>query len=338
MTKAADLTPRDVYTRLKAGDIAPLYLFVGPERLLVDRVVVQLKQQVLTGAFAEMNFLALTAKDKPIGEVLDACLTAPAFAERRLVILSDLLPAKKKSDEEALLAYATDPNPTTTLVVTGEKIDGRSKLLTTVRKTGIVVRFDAMDAREVPAWITKEARRIGITVNRGAATLLTELVGTDLGLLAQELEKLRLLVGAKGTVKESDVESMTADVKISSIFDLIRAIERRDASEALDHWKRVVAGKGTVPYAISMLAGQFRLIWQARVLLDEGAHPTSLGGPLKRHGWVLKKVTEQARAWNRADLERVGQRLLEVDILSKSARVPANVHMDALILDLTARR
>lgn len=333
MSARADQTPRDFFEEFQAGAIAPVYLFVGTESLLIDRGIRLLKEEFLRRPMADLNLVVTGVKDQPLGTLIDTCMTAPAFSPRRLIIVRDALPPLKDA-EAAWTRYVADPAPTTTLVLAGDKIDGRSKLLTAARETGRVVRFMPPEPRELAAWALKEAKRAGLALESAAATQLVELIGPNLSLLAGEIEKLRLLVGPKGRATAADVDALAADVKTSGVFDLVRAIEQRDAPSVLFHWKKLSGGRSGVPFAVGVLASQFRQIWQARVMLDHGAREDEIGAGLGKSGWALKKTLEQARRWRREDLETTSERLLEVDIASKSTRVPAEIHMDALLLEL----
>jgi len=64
----------------------------------------------------------------------------------------------------------------------------------------------------------------GKTLSEECANYLVEVVGDHLYDLDNTLEKVFLSAGVKGTIELSDLEEISSDIKISTVFDLTDAM------------------------------------------------------------------------------------------------------------------
>ncbi|HBD09976.1 MAG TPA: DNA polymerase III subunit delta, partial [Syntrophobacteraceae bacterium] len=83
---------------------------------------------------------------------------------------------------------------------------------------------------------------------------------------------------------------------------------------------------------------QFRLLLQAREMLDERASVPEIQKALGLHEFVANKVCGQAGHFRLATLESIYHKLLEIDEAAKTSRVPLDVSLDTLIVGLTHRQ
>src|SRR3954454_14788109 len=179
----------DIVAAIERGELDPIYCLHGAERYLLDRCLAAIRQAVLgsAGGGASFNHDVFDLKETPMGRVVSTARTMPMMARRRLVIgkgVDDV----KAPDLEPLLPYVQDPNPSTCLVLVGEKIDTRFKVFATLRKAGFLHDFPALRDRELTAWLPREARARKVSLNAYAAGALAEIAGPDLGRLSQALE------------------------------------------------------------------------------------------------------------------------------------------------------
>jgi DNA polymerase III subunit delta len=182
--------PRDVLGELRRGEIAPVYCLYGKERFLLGRALDALRAAVLEPATRDFNHDVLDAK-AGAAAIVAAARTLPMMAKRRLVVVRGADEIKADATEP-LLAYVADPAPETVLVLLCEKVDARQKLFAALKKKGALCAFDPPRDRELYSFIVAEARSRGGGIEESAARLLAEIVGPDLGQLAQAVEKLVL--------------------------------------------------------------------------------------------------------------------------------------------------
>src|SRR5579863_1708046 len=206
---ASDDRDEDIAAAVSRGDVAPVYCLAG-ERYLVDAAHFAIRTAVLAQAGAAAGFNHDTFELKEAG--LDACLatarTLPMMAKRRLVVGKGV--GELKAEQlEPLVGYAADPNPSTCLVLVGDKVDVRFKAFAALRKAGYLHVFQPLRDNALAGWLRAEARARKIDLAVDAAGALAELAGPELGRLSQALDQLALYTGGK-PVTLDDVEVLVA--------------------------------------------------------------------------------------------------------------------------------
>jgi DNA polymerase-3 subunit delta len=118
----------DLEDRIAGGKIAPVYLLVGSDPLLYQRVLGALTAAIVTPATRSFNLDAFEGKSTTAQAVLNAARTLPMMAKRRLVVVRDVdgLGAEGLAQ---LAAYLEAPAPETTLVLSTPKADARLKFI-----------------------------------------------------------------------------------------------------------------------------------------------------------------------------------------------------------------
>src|SRR5215216_3852417 len=105
----ATLTREELWRRLKAGKVEPLYLLFGPEDYLRDAAARAATDAALKGAalreFNESTF-SLTSAD--VQHALAAAEQLPMMAGRRVVRVTDFSKLRE-ADEAALVRYVARP-------------------------------------------------------------------------------------------------------------------------------------------------------------------------------------------------------------------------------------
>jgi len=84
-----------------------------------------------------------------------------------------------------------------------------------------------------------------------------------------------------------------------------------------------------------MIHRQFRLLIQAREILDAGGKVQDIERELQVLGFVARKLSDQARRFSLAQLLEIYDRLLKIDHDMKTGGTPGDVAFELLIADLT---
>ena len=86
--------------------------------------------------------------------------------------------------------------------------------------------------RELPGWVAARMRAAGLQPDRAAASLIADRVEGNLLAAAQEIEKLRLLLG-EGPVSAEDVAEAVANSSRYDVYKLVDAALAGDARRAM---------------------------------------------------------------------------------------------------------
>ena len=142
----------------------------------------------------------------------------------------------------------------------------------------------------------------GSGISPAAIRTITDLVGNDLWTLDRELEKLSLYAAGRN-IEESDIQEMVAQVREASIFNAVDAIIDGRPEVALRLLQRLRQDGAALPYIISMVERQLRLVCLARYWTDQRVSSQDLPGKLGVPPFVARKTAEQARRNGWPDLD-----------------------------------
>ncbi len=311
------LKPDQFTAKLQQG-LAPLYLFAGPEPLLVQECRDQVFAAAAAQGFTERDLLE--ADHRFDWDRLEETAGAPSlFAQRRILDLR--LPTGKpgQAGGKALTAWADQPDPDTLLVVSCEQWDAgsrKAKWAQALDRAGVRVDIWPVRPAELPRWIGGRMQTAGLQPDREAVMVLAERLEGNLLAAQQEIDKLALLKG-QGPVSVDDVLQSVAD---SSRFDAFLLVERIMEGNLADGL-RVALGLQRTGVAIQLVTGalarELRTVEAYRMAMAGGENESVVFRKL--NVWQSRQGALRAAA-RRLDGKRLADawyRLTEMDRQSK---------------------
>jgi DNA polymerase-3 subunit delta len=267
-------------------------LVLGDEELLVARAVAEAVEAARV-ADPQVEVHQHDASALVPGELAET-LSPSLFGGARVVVVRDGQDAKKDL-VAALLAYARDPEPDVTLVVTHTG-GGRAKALADgLRDAGaaVVTAAKVSRHRERVEFVRAEIRRLGGKCGEDAAEALLAAVGNDLRELVAACSQLVADTG--GRINADTVARYyrgRAEVSGFTVADAAMVGDVPGALEAL-RWALHV-GVDPVPIA-DALADGVRTV--ARVASAGRGNPYQLASSLGMPAWKIERAQRQARGW-----------------------------------------
>ncbi len=117
----------------------------------------------------------------------------------------------------------------------------------------------------------------------------------------------------------------------NDIFKTIDALAIRNKQAALIFLHRHLAEGESEIYLLSMLVYQFRNLLLVKSEIERGVQFQSLSKSIKLHPFVLRKSFEQSKGFTLSALKKIYERLLELDIATKTGRIDAPVALDLVV-------
>lgn len=300
---------RDIMQEIKKGIFQPVYVLYGTEQLLIREVVEALEQAIAPND--SLNSQRFHFDETPIQTAVQEAETLPFLADRRLVVVQNVTlftgakPTRNDHDPDRLQRYLEHPSPTSVLVLTvfADKLDERKKLTKTAQKNGKVVPFLPLKEQELREWIDRKAKQLCVSVTAEAASRLILTIGSNLTLLANELEKLSLYTGEKGTIDEATVDLLASRTLEQNVFVFIDEVVRMRTDKALRLLDDLLKNKEAPIYLLFMIARQIRIMLQVTIQTARGMTPQQVAGLIGTHPYVCKMAAEQARLYSRQVLD-----------------------------------
>ena len=216
------------------NNLAQCYLVTGDEPLLVSEALDAIRDAARKSGFTSRDLhIATTGFDW--AQLRDSSSNLSLFAEQRILELR--LPTGKpgRAGGDAIVNLIEQTGPDLMLVVSAPKLDRNgqsSKWAKALAAKGISLPIWPVGLRELPGWIAARMRNVGLQPDRDAVSLIAERVEGNLLAAGQEVEKLRLILGA-GEVSAEDVKAAVANSSRYDVFKLVDAALGGDAARAL---------------------------------------------------------------------------------------------------------
>ncbi len=263
----------DVREDVREGALKPVYLLAGQERFLVRRAYDLLYEAGVGGGPRGFNEQVFQGESTTGTSVASACNTLPMMGPRRVVVVRNV-DKLKKDDQDAVGEYCAKPSPTTLLLLLtspdGGKLDGRRKLVKTVKKTGRLCEFKKIYGRALREWIEEEAEALGKRLPSRGPTFLEGIVGNDLGALRNCLLNVSLYVGDAPEIALGDLERVVAGDRQEALWDLLDAVLDR-SPEGVQRNLAMLYRQENKPISVLFLAmRRVKTIQAAERLRDEG--------------------------------------------------------------------
>ena len=330
-----------------------VYLFHGPDEFGLAEALAELKAAFDDPTTAALNTTTFDGRSVALPELRSICETMPFLAARRLVVvegwLTKLMGKSDVSDSAeaeattnaketlaALAAYLPDVPDFTALVLSEKRaIPERNAVLKmlTGQAWASVQFFDVPKGEALVKWIVARAKTEGGAINRDAAQALAA-AEPDPRALGHEIVKLLTYVNFARPVELADVETLTPAGGEAKIFDMVDAIGQRKGPTALRELHKLL-DKEEPLYILSMIVRQFRLMVQAKEMLEARANESEISQALGLHPYPTQKVCAQSRAFSLPALERIYHRLLDYDADLKTGKAENTAALDTLVVSLT---
>lgn len=419
---------RRLYEQIRAGTVAPVYLFYGEDEYLREQVARQVAHRLVPEADRLTNLKLWEGREVSLESLVGRLQTTGLhFGDTtRQVILVQRVPwftprggesqedrevegemeegSLPKGEETVSLASPLAPDsgsqrdrqgPATgaiealyrrleqgllqdlTLIFTvAGSIDKRLRLFKLIDRIGFTLEFPTLqNERDVADFVQLKLSGERVRMDPDALHELTLRVGTDAHLLTNELNKLVTYVAERRHIRRADVVAAVAPTAELSVFDLVDAVAERKTAAALEQLEGMLFQHAQPFMILGMLMRQFRMLLQARYVLDQnpwgsplwrqdafrfrqalndtrqGPSPlqraqqateslfpqTGRANLFKQHYFPLWKTLRQAEAFTTPQLQAALERLLQADLSLKTSHLPEEQVLELLVVDLCER-
>jgi len=209
----------------------PVYLLHGEESYFIDAVSDFIEASVLSDLEKEFNQTIVYGKDSNVLTLMSYAKRFPMMANYQVLIVKEAQDLEKIEDFQP---YMENPQPSTILVLCYKygKLDKRKSLYKAIEKIGVTFESARLYDNKIPDWINEYLRRQKYTITPKAAAMLTEFLGADLGKIVNEIQKLLINIPAGSEIDETCVEKNIGISKDYNVFELQKALTRRDVLKA----------------------------------------------------------------------------------------------------------
>jgi DNA polymerase III subunit delta len=313
------LTYEEILKSIRAKKFAPVYMLHGEESYFIDQISDLLEAIILPEAEKGFNQTILYGKDVDHLTLLDYLRRYPMMSQYQTVFLREAQEMKSLSE---LAVYAENPMNTTIFVICHKhkKLDLRTKFGKTIAANAVVFEAKKLYDNQIPDWIIAQCETKKLKIEMPAAALMAEYLGTDLGKIAGEIDKLTLNLAKGTTVTENHIQEYVGISKEYNVFELQKAIATRDMARIARIMQYFSANikKNPLIFTISSLFGFFSKVYMVHSLKAQGASEATMLKELDlRSEWFLRDYKAGAMNYTAGKTVAIISLLRAYDLKSK---------------------
>ncbi|PLS01213.1 DNA polymerase III subunit delta [Neobacillus cucumis] len=333
----------EVWRKIKKKEIAPIYLLYGTEAFLINETKQLLLDHILEEEEKDFNFSAYDLEETSVDLALEDAETFPFLGEKKVVFLHNpvFLTAEKSKEKvehnlAKLEAYLKEPAPYTVMVISApyEKLDERKKITKELKRNAELVEAKKLGEHDLKNWVKERAKNNGLEFDADAIEQLLALSGTNMFMLASEVDKLSLYAAQQKRIDSSLVEKLVARTLEQNIFTLIERVVQRRLDEALRIYYDLLKQNEEPIKILALLSGQFRLIYQVKELSRRGYGQQQIAGYLRIHPFRVKLALGQAGSFTDEELAHLMGLLAEADYQMKTGGMNKSLLIEMLLFRL----
>lgn len=272
-----------------------------------------------------LNVVNLESRQDGVTPLLEAMLTVPFLAEKKLVIARGYLAAGEEDQRQ--ISGALERLPETTHMIFFEEASAadlaKASLYPLLAKQKHSETFAPVAASEVGGLFAEEVKANGIKLTPEAERLAVTALAADSWQIVQEAQKLAAWCAANGqdTADVAAVEAILCGSREEPAFAFIDACMNGQTKRAVVLLADLFAAGQNEFQVLGAVTRQIRTFVAVRDLLDRGVRDkNAVAKELKMHPYPAEKTMRACERFDAQLLRRLYEAALETDMDLKTGR------------------
>jgi DNA polymerase III subunit delta len=306
-----------IISDLKKKIYKPVYFLAGEEPYYIDQISKYIEENVLEESEKDFNQSIIYGDDTTIPGIIESSRRFPMMANQQVIIVREAQTLRKIED---LAVYTENPLVSTILVINYKykTLDKRTKLFKSLEAKGVYFESSRLRDYQLPAWIKEYLMARGVKIEGDAGSLLTEYLGTNLGKVANELDKMIIsLPEDKRLITMAVIEKSIGISKDFNNFELQKAVGEKNIEKAnrIGMYFANNPKDNPITLTIASLFSYFSKILLFHSLKDKSKN--SVAAALKINPYFVREYETAARNYNPGKTVSVISLLRKYDMKSK---------------------
>jgi len=309
-----------------------LYLLFGKQRYLIEK---EIDKIILDNNITNLNTSRYNLETDELKYILEDAEMLSLFDEKKLIIVDNsyifsTIKRKKDIDTTDFEKYLLNPNPQTILVFISndENINNIKKIVKTIKKNGKVIEYN--DELSKSNLIKSEFKDYDMSLE--TLKLFEDRVGNDLGIIQNEIKKIKIYKENDKNITNEDIINLVAKRYELDIFSFIDKIIYKKTDEALAIYFEMLKYNEEPIKIISILADNFRLMYQSRELQKIGYNIFDIGSTLEENPYRIKFILEKSREYTSKKLLELINELADLDLEIKTGKIDKALALEMFII------
>lgn len=329
------ITREELRRALKARELSTLYLLFGAEGYLRDRAAHAISELVLKDApLREFNETSYSLSGTDVQQAIATAEQLPMMASRRVVRIMDFSKLRE-ADEEAMMRYVARPAESSVVIFLADDLDKRRKMSKMLLEACTSVEFAPLGDAELATWARGRLKELKVEADERTLHQIIALVGSNVRMLSNELDKLGTAALSTGLITMEMVETLVGRSRELSNFELTDHLIARNRQRALQTLRRLL-DDGVEPLMLmGLLASNYHRLALAKELMSRGAPNPEVYRQVGIFG-KREEFLATARRSDASALARSIKRIAEADLAIKTSQATPRLQLEMLVCELSA--
>ncbi len=309
-----------------------VYLIYGNDYGLIKREIDKIKKNVNDVAKYDLSI-------NKIDDLLDDASCMSLLDNKKVLIGENALFLTTSinninHDLDYLSNYLNDTSHDNIVILTviTDKLDERKKIVKLIKQTSKVINKSFIEDKNLPNFVIEEFKLEGYTIDFKTANYFVNYVGKNVDILISEIEKMIVYKENDKLVTIKDINDISCKGFKDNVFDLTDGIMKRDYKKIYECYKDlIILGEEPIKI-IALLANQFLLTYQVKLLNSNGKSSKEIADVLKVHPYRVKLTLETD--YLIYELESILKKLHELDYDIKSGKLDKKVGLENFLLNI----
>ncbi|MFA7314865.1 MAG: DNA polymerase III subunit delta [Candidatus Magasanikbacteria bacterium] len=284
------------------------------------------------------NVVNLDCEKETSSNILQQILTAPFLAEKKMIILKNLLSASDHKDflPEIMARIEENKLPESNIIVFWESNDtfktkNAKTFFEKLKKEKFAQSFAELKGLELFSWIKTEVATRGGKIDSKALDFLVQNFGSDMWSLSTTIDQLISYTSQE--INLSDVQKFLGEKIDDNIFNLVDFIVGKQKNKVFKMIRKQYEKGEDAQYIFAMILRQFRILLELREVYEkqDNIHSSELAKMLGLHPFVVTKSMSFVRKYTLMQIKEVYLKLLEMDKKTKTGQGSQSFLLDVLV-------
>ena len=167
-----------------------------------------------------------------------------------------------------------------------EKLDDRKKIVKELKRISKVIECKKVDSHNLNNYISNYFKEKGYLIDNKDIIKIINKVKYNLSNIINECDKLMEYKDTDKRITTEDVDNVIRTTIEDNIFELTNAILNKNVSKAISIYKDLLLSGEESIKLIVMVANQFRLILQVKLMVRNGYKEREIASFLKEHPYI----------------------------------------------------
>ncbi len=287
---------------------------------------------------AGYNVAELDGAKESLGKILEGLLATPFLAERRMVLIANILSSSDKTLLGEIIERIKNqkiPDSTAVLFWQAEplsKVKEAKELQALLQKEKYVQEFPLLVGIKLQGWIDQEFKKRGGSISPAGAAYLAQNIGGEMWLLNSLINQVSAYKNGV-RVEQPDVELFLDHKGSETIFNAIDAVAEGNTKKAFLLLMAQRAEGQEEGFIFNMLLRQFKILLEIKDCQERENNPSpdTIAKLLGLAPFVVKKSAGVARRFSLAELEEKYRELVQIDLGMKTGYADQGTLVDRFV-------